>query len=60
MKTVGAIRQFINNGPRLNPEMVYHPATVSEIKEFKDSMSVEEWHELGRQACEIMGETFES
>ena len=59
MKTANAIRTFMNSGPCLNDDLSYPKVTVTEIKEMKDECSVEEWTDLGRQACSILGETFE-
>ena len=46
MKAATAIKKFTG-------------ANVTEIKEFKIACTPEEWKELGKQACEIMGEEFE-
>ena len=46
MKAATAIKKFTG-------------ANVTEIKELKLSCTEEEWKELGKQACEIMGEVFE-
>jgi hypothetical protein len=58
MKSAAAIQRFFNiPGPR--EDMNYSRASVSEIKELKESCSPEEWHELGRQACVALGEEHE-
>lgn len=59
MKTANAIRTFMNDGPCLNPEMSYPKISVTEIKEFKSVCTDEEYHDFGRQACEILGEVHE-
>ena len=58
MKSSSAISKFINS-PGYNSEMSYTKANITEIKEFKDSCTSEEWTQFGRQACEVLGEAFE-
>ena len=58
MKTATALRKFFSL-PGHNPDMVYDPVSLPDIKELKDNCTPEEYHELGKQACELMGETFE-
>lgn len=58
MKTATAIKKFMDV-PGFNPDMNYEKASAKEIKEFKDTCSEVEWKEFGRQACEVLGETFE-
>ena len=52
MKATTAIRNYINKDNE-------DKATVSEIKQFKDTCSKEEWKDFGRQSCELLGEPFE-
>ncbi len=59
MKSANAIRTYFNSWPGNNPEMTYLPISVSEIKEFKESMTQVEYLALARQACEAMGEVHE-
>jgi hypothetical protein len=56
MKAANAIRQFMNQGVK---EGLYSTVTVSEIKDFKEVCTDQEWQEFGKQACAIMGEVYE-
>ena len=58
MKAANALRAFFNR-PGLRKDMYYPKCQISEIKEFKEACTQEEWQESGRQACEAMGEVFE-
>lgn len=58
MKAATAIRKFMSK-PGINPEMHYPPVSVAEIKELKFACEPKEWKDLGRQACEDLGEYFE-
>ena len=59
MKAAAAIRKFFNNGPCIDSLITYPPVSVTEIRDFKLAMEPEEWQELARQACDLMGETLE-
>ena len=59
MKPASAIKKFVGL-PGFNPEMTYLPANVTEIKEFKNVCTSDEWDEFGRQACEAMGVEFDA
>ena len=58
MKAANALRAFFNK-PGLREDIPYPPCPVTEIKQFKEACTPEEWQEFGRQACEAMGEVFE-
>lgn len=58
MKAANALRAFFNK-PGCREDMYYLTCPVTEIKQFKESCTVEEWQEFGRQACEAIGEVFE-
>ena len=59
MKSANAIMQFFNKGPTCNHEMFYPPISVRELKDMKESCDLEEYHELGKQACLLLGFEFE-
>ena len=59
MKTSAAIRRFMNSQGH-NPDMTYAPVKVQEIKEFKNACTPEEYADLGKQACTLLGETWEA
>ena len=60
MKSANALFQFFNNGPELNSDLQYVSISVRELKDFKETMSKEEYHDLAKQACDIMGEVWEA
>ena len=52
MKTASAISKFMAEGN-------YSRVKMNELKEFKASCTPEEWKEFGKQAADLLGETFE-
>jgi hypothetical protein len=54
MKALAAIRKFVNEGTNEQTKV-----RMKELKEFREACTADEIQAFGKQACEIMGETFE-
>ena len=59
MKSASAIRAIMNV-PGYNPDMLYTPIKMTELKEFKAACTTEEWTEFGQQACGLLGQEHEA
>lgn len=59
MKPAAAIMHFFNKHPGHDLGTRYPHLNVKELREFKNNCDPDEYVELAKQACDIMGEKLE-